>query len=434
MKVFFADDDVRKFCTESRLAQRKLFLSVITMTEMSRHTYETLAELAPDWANPPGETILDLLEEKGWTQADFAARMGFTTKHVHLLLKGQAPITEDTALRLERVLGSTARFWINLELQHREHVMQQQSIADLERDVDWLKELPLRDMIRLGWVEKATSRGRQVFACLRYFGVASVNAWRDRYVQPVAAYRASSVFKKSAAAVSSWIRFGEREAENMDCAAYHAAHFQDALRKARALALQKQLDAFLPALKSLCATAGVALVIAPTPAQCPISGCAKWVSPNKALIMLSMRGKTDDKFWFTFFHEAGHLLKHGKKLTFLDNQNHEGLDVDEEQEADAFAADMLIDPSAYHAFCAARRFSASDVSAFAAQQGISPGIVVGRLQFDRLIPWTHLNRLKTEYVFVRSDSNSADVQAMAQTGPSAKMSQLVVLGSKGDRA
>ncbi len=129
-----------------------------------------------------------------------------------------------------------------------------------------------------------------------------------------------------------------------------------------------------------------------------LSGCAKWVSPNKALIMLSMRGKTDDKFWFTFFHEAGHLLKHGKKLTFLDNQNHEGLDVDEEQEADAFAADMLIDPSAYHAFCAARRFSASDVSAFTAQQGISPGIVVGRLQFDRLIPWSRHASLKTTYV------------------------------------
>jgi HTH-type transcriptional regulator/antitoxin HigA len=380
------------------------------MTEMNRHAYETLAELAPDWANPPGETILDLLEEKGWTQADFAARMGYTTKHVHLLMKGQAPITEDTARRLERVLGSTARFWMNLELQYREHVMRQQSIADLEQDVDWLEEIPLRDMIRFGWVEKAADKWRQVFACLRFFGVASVAAWRDRYVQPVSAYRASSAFKSSASAVSTWIRFGEREAERMECEEYDAARFQDALQTARAFTLQKQLDAFLHRLTSLCAAAGVALVIAPTPAKCPISGCAKWVSSDKALIMLSLRGKTDDKFWFTFFHEAGHLLKHGKKLTFLDDHNSDGLNPAEEREADAFAADMLIDPSAYHAFCAAGRFSASDVSAFAKQQGVSPGIVVGRLQFDHLLPWTHLNGLKAEYVLFQPNSDSADAE------------------------
>ena len=80
------------------------------MIEAVSRSYETLVEFAPDWVAIPGETIVDLLEERGWSQADLAARTGFTTKHVNLLLKGMAPINEETALRLERVLGSTARF------------------------------------------------------------------------------------------------------------------------------------------------------------------------------------------------------------------------------------------------------------------------------------------------------------------------------------
>jgi len=95
------------------------------MTEAALRTYESLAEFAPDWVAIPGESINDLLEERGWTQADLATRTGFTTKHVNLLLKGKAPISEETALRLERVLGSTARFWLNLEAQYREHVARQ---------------------------------------------------------------------------------------------------------------------------------------------------------------------------------------------------------------------------------------------------------------------------------------------------------------------
>ncbi len=105
------------------------------MTKQALRAYETLADFAPDWISAPGETIADLLEEHGWTQVDFATRTGFTKKHVHLLLQGKAPISEDTALRLERVLGSSARFWMNLETQYREQLSRRESIASLAHDV-----------------------------------------------------------------------------------------------------------------------------------------------------------------------------------------------------------------------------------------------------------------------------------------------------------
>ena len=202
----------------------------ITVTEAALRTYESLAEFAPDWVAIPGESINDLLEERGWTQADLATRTGFTTKHVNLLLKGKAPISEETALRLERVLGSTARFWLNLEAQYREHVARQESVKSLAQHIDWLKELPLSEMVKCGWVRKAKDKARQVFECLRYFGVADVDAWREQYERPVAAYRAAEKLIRTPAAVSAWLRCGERAAEDMRLGDFDGAEFESALQ------------------------------------------------------------------------------------------------------------------------------------------------------------------------------------------------------------
>jgi Zn-dependent peptidase ImmA (M78 family) len=128
-----------------------------------------------------------------------------------------------------------------------------------------------------------------------------------------------------------------------------------------------------------------------------VSGATKWLSPSKALIILSLRGKSDDKLWFTFFHEAGHLLKHGKSLTFLDILGQDGLNPLEEAEADTFARDFLLPSADYNAFLNQRSFSASSIRHFAKAQRVAPGIVVGRLQFDKRLPWTHHSSLKAKY-------------------------------------
>ena len=367
------------------------------MIEAVSRSYETLADFAPDWVAIPGETIADLLEERGWSQADLAARTGFTSKHVNLLLKGRAPITEETAFRLERVLGSTARFWLNLEAQYREHLARQDSVNTLVQEVHWLKELPLADMIRLGWVKKTDEKSQQVFECLRYFGVASVEAWRVQYENPVAAYRASPKLIRVPAAVSAWLRFGERKAEDMRCDEYAKSTFEESLAEARALTMEREPAAFLPRLISLCARAGVAVVVEPAPKGCPVSGATKWLGPGRALIMLSLRGKTDDKLWFSFFHEAGHLLKHAKRMTFLDILGEDGLDAEEERQADAFARDFLISMAAYRRFVDRNDFSERTIRAFAQEVGVSPGVVVGRLQYERLLAWNRLNGLKVRY-------------------------------------
>lgn len=367
------------------------------MTEAAVRTYESLAEFAPDWVATPGESINDLLEERGWTQAELAKRTGFTSKHVNLLLKAKAPISEDTALRLERVLGSTARFWLNLEAQYREHVARQESIRSLAQHIYWLKELPLSEMVKFGWVRKAKDKGQQVFECLRYFGVADVDAWREQYERPVAAYRASERLTRTPAAVSAWLRYGERVAEDMRLGDFDRDEFQSTLKNIRALTVERDPKVFIPRLAEECARVGVAVVLAPAPRGCPVSGATKWLGTSKALIMLSLRGKTDDRMWFSFFHEAGHLTKHGKRITFLDILGEKGLNPHEEREADDFARDVLIPSAEFKALSVHAVISERMIREFAERIGVSAGIVLGRLQFEGRIRWQQFNHLKVRY-------------------------------------
>ena len=357
---------------------------------------EFAAQFEPKWISPPGDTILDLLQERGWPQTEFAERTGYTAKHVSLLINGKASITEDTALRLERVLGGTAGFWLSREAKYREVIARQSEQASLRSQTRWLRELPLAHMIKHEWVAKAADNATQVSECLSYFGVASVDAWRKKYVEPLAlaAFKSSPSYGKNVAAVAAWLRQGERAAMNIECDRFDKGGFKAELADLRSLTNETDPAIFVAGLAEACARVGVAVVFEPAPQGCPVTGATKWLTNGKALLMLSLRYRSNDHLWFAFFHEAGHLLLHGKKMLFLELAG--GLDGKNEEEADKFARDFLISPNDAGAlpFLAHR---AASVTAFARKIGVAPGIVVGRMQHDGLLPMNYLNKLKVRY-------------------------------------
>ncbi len=362
---------------------------VITMAENQ-------TPFAPDWLSPPGDTIADVLDERGWSQAEFAQRIGYTPKHVNQLLHGKASISEDTALRLERVLGSTARFWLQREAEYREALARRAEAIALSSESVWLGELPLDDMIRFEWItDYRHNPAAQVGECLSYFGVASVAAWRERYVAPIAAYRASKRYARQPGAVAAWLRQGERRAAAINLAPFQRKVFQEKLDELRSLTNEPDPEIFVPKMTDLCASAGVAVVLEPAPHACPVSGAVRWLTPETALLMLSLRYKTNDQLWFPFFHEAGHLLLHGKRLTFLETEGEPG--DDDEVEADTFGRDFLIPPARARQLVGMR--SEAAVIQFASEIGIAPGIVVDRMQKEGWLPWTHLNGLKVRYTW-----------------------------------
>lgn len=348
-------------------------------------------EFSPDWASAPGDTIADILRERNLSEIEFAQRIGQTVESANDLLQGRATITIAIARRLERVLGASVEFWMCRDFQYR------QDIARLyEADEEWLTKLPVGDMIRFGWLKPVPHPSDEMAACLRFFDVPSVKVWREVYagLHQMAAFRTSPSFDSRPGAVAAWLRQGEIEAKAIDCRPWDAKQFQESLSYIRSLTREKNPDRFILTLQKCCADSGVAVAVVRAPSGCRASGATRFLTKDKALLLLSFRYLTDDHFWFTFFHEAGHLLLHGERGFFL-----EGDDMPstiEEKEANEFAARTLI-PSAFQPALLNLRADALKIIRFAMQIGVSPGIVVGQLQHLGKIRQNQLNRLKRRF-------------------------------------
>lgn len=339
----------------------------------------------PDYAIPPGETLRDRLAEMNLSQAELAARAGLSTKHVNQIMQSVAPITLETAIALDRITGIPASVWNRREADYREGLLRARSRVLSAEDEKWLSSLPIKELQKRGKLPTEKDRGRLFEAVLSFFGVADREAWERIWRGPIASFRRSRAYASDPGAVVSWLRIAQVGAQAAKAQPYSVSLFRKVLKEIRSLTARGDANRIV----DMCAAAGVVVVFVPEIKGCRISGAAWWVTPSRAVIALSDRYKKDDYFWFTFFHEAAHLLLHSKKETFVDD----GMDNDMlENEANGFAADFLI-PSD-RASRLAGLATDDDVKAFASEIGITPGIVVGRLQHDGLWGWNRGHNLK----------------------------------------
>ncbi|MYD78077.1 MAG: HigA family addiction module antidote protein, partial [Gammaproteobacteria bacterium] len=284
------------------------------------------SKFSPDWISPPGETISDLLEERDWNQVELARRLGFTTKHLNQLIKGKASLSEDAALRLERVLGSTAKFWLNREAIYREQLARQEARKRYEDWTDWLDRLPLSWLKIVGVIpDQRITESRKpelVETLLKYFSVASPNEWKEHYENLQGSFRCARDENSDIGAITSWLRMGEIEAEKIEAPKYSKVEFEKVLNEIRALTVLSPCE-IEPKIHAMCRQAGVKLVLVHTAPIAHVSGVARWLNLHSPLIQLSLYEKTNDKFWFAFFHEAAHILLHAdnKQNIYLDDLN-----------------------------------------------------------------------------------------------------------------
>lgn len=364
------------------------------MSETIRNRYD------PDTVSAPGETLQEVLEERGMTQANLADRTGRPTKTINEIIRGKAAITPDTALQFEFVLGIPAAFWNNRERQYREFLAKQRAKERLESQTDWLDRIPYNAMVRARWIPSAEEKTERLHHALQFFGIASPSNWKAVWNVQQAAFRQSVSFDIDPGAVAAWLRKGEIEAQRAASEPFEAARFRATLHELRTLSRELPKD-FAHILAEKCGKAGVRVVFVPELPKTRVWGASRWLSPSCALIQLSLRYKTDDHFWFTFFHEAAHILLHGKREFFIDRDDQER--DQKEFEADSFACDWLIPPQAYKAFRRLGARSCAAISRFAYEQGIAPGIAVGRLQHDGLLPRTHCNHLKRPLTWAQGE-------------------------------
>jgi addiction module HigA family antidote len=353
----------------------------------------------PDYAVPPGETLREVLDSLGMKQRELADRTGLTVQTISRIAQGEQTISFDTANRFELATGVPARLWNNLEALYRERRTKAEQGRRLEGELDWLKSIPVEDLVERGLVRESSDKVAQLRDVLSFFGVSSVDNWRTMWEERPIAARKSQAYRTQLGPTSAWIRMGEIQARQVECEAYDPTRFRQALEEIRTLTVRTPAE-FIPKMRDLCAQAGVALVLVPAMSGTPWYDAVEWLTTDKVMVLLSLRGRRDDQFWFSFYHEAAHVLLHGRKPLFLDDDSSEG---DREKQANKFAEGFLIPPSQRERLKGLR--SKAQVKALAEEMGIAPGIVVG--QYQHLTgKWDWFNGLKRRVTWTDSQGRA----------------------------
>lgn len=345
----------------------------------------------PNWASSPGETIQAIISARGFSKSTLGISLAMQEAELNNLLIGQLAISSDLAKRLAAVLGSTPRFWLERDKQYHECLKTLELAApEMQR---WAQSFPVTEMVKAGWMNKPM-RNEAAAELLAFFGVSNLDDWKEHYQARLTQtkFRTSESFQNAIGATTAWIRRGEILAEEMNCGFFKKEGFGQSLSKLKGLSREENPSVFVPALQNECAKHGVAVVITRSVPGCAASGATHLLENGSALLLLSARFLSDDQFWFSFFHEAGHLVLHSDEACVEENGVEPTI---VEQEANAFAQKVILDPLGEDEL-SALSFNKFAIARFARRCNVSAGVIVGQLQ-HRTNKHSTFNQMKIRY-------------------------------------
>jgi len=354
-------------------------------------------DFIPRWASPPGDTIRDALDEQCQDRRSLAAALEISDDEFDAFLMGEIPLTLRLAERLSSTIGGSIEFWMTRDGQYRTD--RSRVVADT-----WAQRMPIKDMATFGWIPPDVDDWiEQIDACLRFFDVATPEVWEADHQALVqrARFRSSRAFSSDKFALAAWLRQCEVELSKVSCLEWDKDAFAALLPQLLPLTREGDPRRFLAALQARCAEVGVAVGVVRAPRGCSVSGAARTLGNGQPSIALSGRHLADDHLWFTFFHEAAHLLLHGTDALYVDEialESDSPLSADE-AEADDYAGKLLV-PTEFGGPLAHARQQPLELLSIAKDIGVSAGIVIGQLQHRGVLGYnTRLNRLKRRYTW-----------------------------------
>lgn len=354
------------------------------------------SELTADWFSKPGDSLRTLMQRRGTSAEDLAARLEGGISAVRGLLDGSLVLDEGRASALAEWLGGTRDFWLKRQANYERDLERAVEAAAHEAD-QWLERVPVPGPRRRGRSSDAAVRD-ELRRRMAFFNVPTFASWQERYGRLFADtwFRTSASFDSLNSSALLWLRRGELEADLVSTRTWKPGNLEDRMDAIRKLSRIGQPSRFLPKLRALCAEAGVAVVVVRTPPGCYASGASKLVTSDKAMMLLSFRHRADDHFWFTVFHEIGHLLLHGAS-TFIDEDATPEED-EREREANDFAKRCIVPEKRLLAFSGLSA-DRDSVVRFSVSVGVSPGLIVGQMQHRRMIAHNRLNSLKRHWTW-----------------------------------
>ncbi len=336
---------------------------------------------------PPGETIKEVLEARDMSQLELSRRMGKPPQAISEIINAKKAITKETAIQLERVLGLPAYFWLNIERNYQDTLARDQEVAQLTRQMEKFKDTPYRELIKRGYLQDFKQPIDRLRATLNWLRVASYEALENYFDQSIFAYRKSPKFDLPLIKLAAWLRIGEEAHNSCVLEPFNPDALRARLPEIRSLTLLHLRAEWQPKLEKIGRECGVAFLMVKEFESFPVSGVTRWLNNNPS-VQITLRGKRADIFWFTLFHEIGHVLLHEPRDLFID-VDHQSKENPFEAEADAFAADTLIPSEIYNRIeriAATQVITDTQIENWAREIGITPGIILGRLQRKNVLP------------------------------------------------
>ena len=342
--------------------------------------YTTLKDIqdAREIISPPGDTLSETIEFKGISQAMLAVRMGRPLKTINEIIKGKTAITPETAIQLERVLGIEAAFWLEREKNYRLELAEIEEAETILQTKDWTNNFPLAGMKKLNWLSFENNVVSKAACLYSFFGVSGQESYYNYYHKRVyeAAYRMSKSNGKNPYAVSAWLKQGEHQANKIEAGIYELQNFKLALQEIKKI-MAEQPDDFFQRLQSICAAAGVKVVHTTCLPGTNLHGSTRWLN-DSPLIQLSNLYNRNDIFWFTFFHEAGHIIKHGKKGIFVEGLEYSDEELIKEEEANEVAIRYMLTKEEENIIKEEFPLRRNTILKFAKEFNTHPAAILGR--------------------------------------------------------
>ena len=349
----------------------------------------------------PGYYVAEIIEDMGVTQAEFAVRMGTTSKTVSQLVNGQANISNDLAQKLSTMLGTSIEFWLNLQTAFDEKVIEINKAKVTDEQAEIVAVIDYSYFVKLANLPVARTVREKIDNLCSYFRIADLRILRQNDFLVNFRTGIATVEDKNIINSRAWLQTALNVAARIETTPFNADKLKAYIPEIRTMTLQDP-EVFLPRLKEIFSDCGVAFVLLPYLKNSGINGAVKWINQDRVVLAMNDRRLNADTFWFSLFHEIKHVLQQKTKTVFVSSSKQEMKAMDEklEEEADIFAQNTLIPIRDYRQFAPSKYTSDAEIIAFAKKIGIHPGVVAGRLQYDHIIAPNRCSALKQQYKIV----------------------------------
>ena len=354
----------------------------------------------------PGETIADILTERNISQVELANRTGVSPAYVSSVISGKKDISSNFAMALEYALGVPKTFWLNLQANYDAELLElneantitkeeEQTYNSLHEVVKWLCSVSL--------IPCGQRKADAILSLRKFFQVSNIANLGS--LVPTGAFRVSQTASTDPVVMGAWLRLCQVIGNNGQTVLpqFDNTQTENLVADLKAVMLNSKAD-IQKDLATTMARYGIKFNIVKNFRGAPVQGYISRNQENEYQMALTIRGAYADIFWFSVFHELGHIVNGDitKTTGFIDGLSPNGSATDKETAADKFASNSLLEPTSYKAFVNAADFSIRAIMLYASTQHVMPYIVIGRLQREQRIPYSWYSSYKTRYKW---DSN-----------------------------